>query len=72
MTFTVRASTNDADQDGMPDAWEMATFGGLSRNGAGDRDGDGLSDLQEYLHGTNPKLGDSDGDGMRDGWEVAH
>ena len=57
VTFTVRASTNDADQDGIPDAWEMATFGGLSRNGAGDRYGDGLSDLQEYLHGTNPKLG---------------
>ena len=35
-----------------------------------DFDGDGLSDLEELLIGTNPCHWDSDGDGMCDGWEV--
>ena len=35
-----------------------------------DFDGDGLSDLEELLIGTNPCHWDSDGDGMADGWEV--
>lgn len=29
-------------------------FGSLDRNGAGDYDGDGMSDSAEYLAGTNP------------------
>jgi hypothetical protein len=47
-------SLADSDGDGLPDAWEMAWFGTLTRNGAGDYDGDGMTDLQEYLAGTNP------------------
>lgn len=35
-----------------------------------DSDGDGLSDLGEFIVGTNPNLPDSDGDGLRDGVEV--
>ncbi|BCP53920.1 pectate lyase [Kaistia sp. 32K] len=42
----------DRDQDGMPDAWETAK--GLNpadpRDGAADRDGDGWTNLEEYLH----------------------
>lgn len=34
-------------------------------------DGDTLSNLQEYQHGTNPRLADSDGDGFSDGAELA-
>jgi hypothetical protein len=36
----------------------------------GDRDGDGLSDQQESIIGTNPDNPDSDGDGLLDGEEV--
>ena len=35
-----------------------------------DFDGDGLTDLEELVIGTNPCHWDSDGDGMCDGWEV--
>jgi hypothetical protein len=61
----------DDDQDGMGDAWETTQFGTLARDGTGDFDLDGLSDLDEFLLGTNPKLRDSDGDTHEDGWEVA-
>lgn len=35
-----------------------------------DLDGDGLSDYEEMLLGTNPCHWDTDGDHMNDGWEV--
>ena len=35
-----------------------------------DTDGDGLSDFEEMLLGTNPINWDTDGDTMNDGWEV--
>ena len=37
-----------------------------------DYDEDGLTNLEEYAHGTHPFLSDTDGDGMPDGWEVAY
>ncbi len=68
----------DADDDYLPDAWE--TTAGLSPtlNGRTDRkqgqngdfDADGLSNLEEYQLGTNPKLADTDGDGVKDRDEV--
>ena len=33
----------------MDDEWEMAYFSTLARNGTGDFDGDGQTDLQEFL-----------------------
>jgi len=36
------------------DDWEVAHFGNLNRNGAGDQDGDGQTDSQEFLSGTDP------------------
>jgi hypothetical protein len=48
------AAVPDADNDGLPDAWEQAMFGGVAFNGLSDTDGDGASNLSEYLAGTNP------------------
>jgi hypothetical protein len=45
----------DTDNDGLDDNWEMAYFDNLSRNGAADFDGDGMSDFAEYKAGTDPK-----------------
>jgi Bacterial TSP3 repeat len=44
----------DADGDGMADAWERLNFGGLGATSSTDADGDGASNQQEYLAGTNP------------------
>jgi pectate lyase len=49
----------DADTDGMADTWEQSQFGALNRGAAndsrGDFDGDGYTDVEEYLNGTDPK-----------------
>ncbi|MEI7937008.1 MAG: choice-of-anchor Q domain-containing protein [Verrucomicrobiota bacterium] len=46
----------DTDNDGIPDAWEIAWFGNLTTaNATSDFDGDGLPDYCEYLSGTNPR-----------------
>jgi alpha-tubulin suppressor-like RCC1 family protein len=45
---------SDWDGDGMPGWWERLYFGNLERDGTGDYDGDGVSDLQEFLSGSNP------------------
>ncbi len=37
-----------------------------------DPDGDKLSNLEEYLHGSNPIIPDTDGGGCPDGWEVMY
>jgi hypothetical protein len=44
----------DTDGDGMDDAWELAHFGTLDRDGTGDYDNDGTLDLEEYLADTDP------------------
>lgn len=49
------AATDDDDRDGLPDAWEIAYFGSInSQDGTGDADGDGVSNRDEFLEGTNP------------------
>ena len=46
---------SDIDQDSLPDWWEWQLVGNLTNlSGTGDFDGDGLTDLQEYLLGTSP------------------
>ena len=50
----------DIDNDGMPDSWETTFNLSVGINdSAGDVDGDGLSNLNEYLLGTNPQSGTS-------------
>lgn len=56
----------DSDADGLPDAWERKMFGNLSANPAGDEDGDGLHNWEEWVIGSDPHLWDSDGDGWND------
>jgi len=61
----------DSDLDGMPDDWEAANGLAVGVNdAAGDVDGDGLTNLEEYELGTGPGTVDSDGDGLADGPEV--
>ncbi len=62
----------DTDGDLMADSWEVETMATLNRDGAGDFDGDGLSDLDEYLKGCHPAKRDTDGDAMPDAWELSH
>ncbi|MBI3818035.1 MAG: carboxypeptidase regulatory-like domain-containing protein [Planctomycetes bacterium] len=62
----------DKDNDLMPDDWEVLV--GLNPNNPLDadldNDGDGLTNLEEYIHGTNPFMIDSDGDGVDDKTQV--
>jgi hypothetical protein len=44
----------DSDANGLPDAWELKNFSHLGVNPNADADGDGMSNKQEYLAGTNP------------------
>jgi Tol biopolymer transport system component len=49
----------DTDRDDLDDDWEVAYFGNLSRDGSGDFDGDGQSDRQEFISGTDPANSES-------------
>lgn len=62
----------DADGDVMSDAWEdQYTFldSAVGDDASTDHDGDGLSNLREYLCRVDPDDTDSDDDGYEDGFE---
>ena len=64
---------SDADNDGLPDSWELNWFGNTTNYGSeDDPDSDGLSNLEEYQAGTDPTRADTDADGMDDSWEVQY
>ncbi|MBN8457898.1 MAG: laminin G domain-containing protein [Verrucomicrobia bacterium] len=70
-------NTGDGDGDGLPDSWEVITFGNLGQTGTGDPDNDGHTNLAEYTANSNPTVqasvpGDIDGDGLSDTWEMTH
>ncbi|MES2735651.1 MAG: choice-of-anchor D domain-containing protein [Verrucomicrobiota bacterium] len=73
------APVTDFDQDGMPDAWEFSHLTGndtfqdlLDFLAHDDADHDGLQNIDEWVHQTNPfDDGDSDNDDLPDYWEIA-
>jgi len=65
----------DSDNDTLPDAWEINYFGNMDQTGDMDYDGDGQSNLQEYINdglNLNPSAWDSDHDGLSDSFEMAY
>ena len=44
----------DVDGNGLPDTWEQAYFGTTGFLASDDYDGDGMSNIQEYIAGTDP------------------
>ncbi|MFK7911307.1 MAG: Ig-like domain-containing protein [Akkermansiaceae bacterium] len=69
---------DDSDNDGLPDAYELANTTPSSPTGldpSADLEnggsGDGLTNAQEYFYGTDPNNADTDGDTLEDGPELA-
>jgi len=53
---SISTCVNDSDNDGLPDAWEYKYFRNLNQTAAGDYDGDGLWNIEEWIFGTNPTV----------------
>nr|WP_238930442.1 M4 family metallopeptidase [Vibrio sp. S9_S30] len=68
----LRIINTDSDNDGIPDTWEQEY--GLDPNNPSDAildlDNDGLTNLQEFTHQTNPSMSDTDSDKLSDAEEV--
>jgi len=56
ITFRGNYTFADTNHNGISDSWELAYFGNVTsrRTALTDSDGDGLSDLAEFLAGTDP------------------
>lgn len=72
MIVNPAASSGDADNDGLPNAYELAN--GLEpyvNDATLDADRDAFSNLREFQTGSNPNDADSDRDNLSDSWERA-
>lgn len=49
ITSTARAATYDTDNDGMADVWEIHTFGNLTAKPSDDEDGNGYTNIEEFV-----------------------
>jgi len=71
--IAINVVLSGASHGGIPDDWAIAH--GLDPNDPAmpfeDPDHDGLTNLQEFQHGTDPHNPDTDGDGIPDGLEIA-
>ena len=60
------------DGDNLPDDWEVYRNGDTSLTDDGDPDGDYVSNLEEFLQGTDPTVSpDTDGDTYEDDLELS-
>ncbi|MFX1587911.1 MAG: TIR domain-containing protein, partial [Promethearchaeota archaeon] len=72
ITYLTNPLNADSDYDDLPDGWEVQySLNPNSPNRNEDPDVDGLTNYEEFQHGTDPRLEDTDGDGYSDGAEVA-
>jgi hypothetical protein len=55
-TITITVNPADTDSDGLPDGWEMQYFENLNHSAQEDYDGDGITNLQEFIQGTDPTI----------------
>jgi Tol biopolymer transport system component len=52
--FVAHMPLTDANQNGIDDGWEIQHFGSTTADANADTDQDGMSNLQEFLAGTDP------------------
>ena len=69
--YNTNPTTNDTDNDSLPDMWEVYSKLEATRNNTfEDPDGDGLTNIEEYTFSTDPLSYDTDNDDLNDHDEV--
>jgi hypothetical protein len=67
ISFTAVGPSDDFDSDGLPNDYEdLVGLNKFADDAAGDLDGDGLTNADEFTLGTLPNNADTDGDGIDD------